>query len=96
MHRGSFPFLETDSTYALNAIEFDPILRKYGDKIGGFTWITFVGDKHSDVSYPTVMDMSRLYQNEVGIYGVMPNVFDIGDNSFMTVFHQESGLKLGE
>ena len=32
----------------------------------------------------------------VGMYAVQPSIFDTANDDFLTVFHEDSGLSLGE
>jgi hypothetical protein len=77
----------------------DSILKKYDKKIDSFTYVTFVSDriskKYSPRS-PYIGDSTRLLQYDIGIYGVLPDIFDTGANEFLSVSSQESGLPLGE
>jgi len=53
------------------------------------TYVTFVSDKISkkwNPRSPYIGDSTRLLQYEIGIYGVLPNVFETGANEFLSVF----------
>jgi hypothetical protein len=48
------------------------------------------------VKNPNIGDFTRLFQFEIGIYGVLPDIFDTAANEFLSVSSQDSGLPLGE
>ena len=67
----------------------DDILRRYDSKIESFTYVTFVSDrisKNRTPKSPFVGDSTRLLQYEIGIYGVLPGVFDTAANDFLSVY----------
>jgi hypothetical protein len=61
--------------------------------------VTFVSDrisKNYNPKNPNIGDFTRLFQFEVGIYAVLPGIFDTAANEFLSVSSQDSGLPLGE
>jgi GNAT superfamily N-acetyltransferase len=69
-----------------------------GTDIESFTWVPFVGDQQYNASaFNTyVLDITRTEIQLVGLYAVTPSVFETTRPDFLTVYHQESGLPLGE
>ena len=66
----------------------DNLLKKYEYKIDSFTYVTFVSDrisKKQGPKSPFIGDPTRLLQYDIGIYGVLPGVFDTAANEFLSV-----------
>jgi hypothetical protein len=58
--RGSYPYMDTDDSFALSPLVFDPILRRHDSEIESCTWITFPGDNNYNIQSPSLNDMSLM------------------------------------
>ena len=86
----------------LNPSVLDPVFYEHRDKLKGFAYITDQLSRFTDakVKKLEMSDSARINLQDVGVYGVLPSIFDSTVTDFLKLDYDQSvllsGLPLGE
>src|SRR5206468_2926096 len=99
-YRGGYLTLTSKGGLVIDPPSLEKVLKKHQSELSAFTYLTFdLSALGSSASTATVLsDRSRLSENEVAVYGVLPSCFDATLDQFLTIGNQNksTGLNIAE
>lgn len=97
MSRGSYLVLSTNAVGVIDPQMFDPILSRHMDTIKSFSYVASQLSRlpSANIKALQVSDRARINLVNVGVYGVMPSMFDSTVSDFLDINYAQSPLLTG-